>query len=324
MKTKQILESILRTKELMGINEDMKYIRQPDGISCGPTCIKMVGDFIKGEVSSISDICKSCGTDNLVGTPPERMIKGLDSLGIEYKIHSNENNPIQTLKNILDSNHVAILRTLTRGYPHWIVVVSYNGDTFDVNDPWLGQIKYTREELIDIWKNRDFYYFEIITGFKKQPKGNVTITSMTSDDQTEIFSRIGEVYRKINWKDEEIVDAILSLKPNKNSFVAKVDGELAGFYLIGPRQIPMIPGNDDYEILKDMRGAEGIALGVFPEYKNMGIGKKLIEHSRNNLDVDYIWGGQLKSLENIDDWLKRRKIYYENDNLYLTYEILKK
>ena len=27
-------------------NRLMKHIYQPDGISCGPTCIKMVGDFL--------------------------------------------------------------------------------------------------------------------------------------------------------------------------------------------------------------------------------------------------------------------------------------
>ena len=36
----------------------VKHLYQPDGISCGPTCIKMVGDFFKGEVDSIDEICK--------------------------------------------------------------------------------------------------------------------------------------------------------------------------------------------------------------------------------------------------------------------------
>ncbi len=74
----------------------VKQIRQPDGISCGPTCIKMVGDFFKGEVASIEDICKSCGTDHITGTPPERMRKGLASLDIKYVEHIDDENPYQS------------------------------------------------------------------------------------------------------------------------------------------------------------------------------------------------------------------------------------
>ena len=71
----------------------VKHMYQPDGISCGPTCINMVGDFFKGEVDSIDEICKSCGTDNITGTPPDRMRKGLDSLDIQYIEHMDEENP---------------------------------------------------------------------------------------------------------------------------------------------------------------------------------------------------------------------------------------
>ena len=63
-----------------------------------------------------------------------------------------------------------------------------------------------------------------------------------------------------------------------------------------------------------------MALGVFSEYKNSGIGKMLIEYPKT-LGVDYIWGYQLKALENINDWLKRRKIYLQTPGLYVTYQI---
>ena len=58
------------------------------------------------------------------------------------------------------------------------------------------------------------------------------------------------------------------------------------------------------------------------EYKNMGIGKKLIEYSRNYLSADYIWGMQDKRFNNLNDWLKRRKLYYTGEFFYITYEIL--
>ena len=77
----------------------------------------------------------------------------------------------------------------------------------------------------------------------------------------------------------------------------------------------------NFEDFEGAEGIEGVALGVDNQYKGLGIGKKLIEYPRNLPNVDYIWGYQLKSLKNIDDWLKRRKIYAENNYLYVTYQI---
>ena len=148
----------------------IKYIRQPDGFSCGPTCIKMVAEFIKGNVPSIPEICDLCGTDTRTGTPPEKMIKGLDSLKIQYVVHNKEIEPIQSLKNIIDRNHVALLRTITKSVPHWIVAIDYNEDVFIINDPWLGEIEYDYNSLLRIWAPRDYYYFEIITGQKNKLK----------------------------------------------------------------------------------------------------------------------------------------------------------
>jgi hypothetical protein len=41
------------------------------------------------------------------------------------------------------------------------------------------------------------------------------------------------------------------------------------------------------------------------------------------MNLIMVWGYQFKSLKNIDDWLKRRKIYYENAGVYITYQMLK-
>ena len=79
-------EQICKIKKFMYLNEDddLTHVYQPTGNSCGPTCIKMVGDFIKGNVGSIDDICIECGTDWVEGTPPNKMKIGLDKLKIKY------------------------------------------------------------------------------------------------------------------------------------------------------------------------------------------------------------------------------------------------
>ena len=100
-------EEISKIKSQMYFTEEtIPHIYQPTGNSCGPTCIKMVGDFIKGDVGKIDDICNSCGTDWVVGTPPDRMRKGLDQLHINYTEHVHEIEPYQSLRNVIDKNNV--------------------------------------------------------------------------------------------------------------------------------------------------------------------------------------------------------------------------
>jgi len=314
-----LTEQVMRIKQIMGIDENVQHVYQPTGNSCGPTCIKMVGDFILGDVGKIDDICKTCGTDWIVGTPPDKMKKGLDSIGIKYVEHINEKEPFQGIRNVIDKGNVAIVRTITQGVPHWIVIISYDDENFGVNDPWLGPLTYNEEQLNEIWKVRDFFYFEILTG-QQIHLDNVSIRKMTDDDIKIIYDKLADVFDKTGLSNEEIWGEIEGFEIDK-SIVAEVGGNLAGFYFMANHPIPK--GGEDYEKFKDLNGIEGIALGVFKEYKNKGVGKKLINYTQHLPGYDYVWGYQFKSLKNIDDWLKRRKIYFENDGFYITYQMLK-
>ena len=156
---------------------------------------------------------------------------------------------------------------------------------------------------------------------KQETIDNVEIGMMTEDDVKLIYGKLADVFDKTGMSNQEIWNEVEHFDMNK-SIVAKVDGQLAGFYFICDKQIPK--GGNGYEELKDLNGVEGIALGVLKEYKNKSVGKKLIEYPKSIPNVDYIWGYQFKSLKNIDDWLKRRKIYYENNVFYITYQLLNK
>jgi GNAT superfamily N-acetyltransferase len=72
---------------------------------------------------------------------------------------------------------------------------------------------------------------------------------------------------------------------------------------------------------KSLDGVEGVALGVDPDYKGLGVGKKLLEYSQR-LPYDYIWGQQYESLGNIEHWTKRREIAAYFPGLWLTYAFL--
>ena len=154
----------------------IKHIYQPSPITCGPSCLYMVFKFIVNRQGlgldadikySVEDIALICGTDWEVGTPPDRMEKGMDGLGIKYVEYINSPRPFELLKTIIDSGNIPILRTITKGAPHWIIVDKYDiysdGSTlFNVLDPWLGEIKYTEKDLDSIWSVRDYQFFEIL------------------------------------------------------------------------------------------------------------------------------------------------------------------
>lgn len=143
---------------------NINYHQQPTGNTCGPTCLKMVHSSIftnNKENITIEDIAELCGTDWIVGTPPDRMEKGLKGLGLNYNVYVGDEEPFERLQNSIVNKNIVILRTLTQGVPHWVIVESFIDDVYNILDPWLGRIQYTRNELNEIWVVRDYFYFEI-------------------------------------------------------------------------------------------------------------------------------------------------------------------
>lgn len=141
----------------------IKHYQQPTGNTCGPTCIYMVHKHLNDYQGSIGDIAKLCTTDWVVGTPPDKMILGLDGLDIKYIHHVEPNEPFDLLNNIISKGNITMLRTLTQGIPHWIIVNDYDGKIYNVLDPWLGEIVYNHKDLDYVWSGRNYECFEIIT-----------------------------------------------------------------------------------------------------------------------------------------------------------------
>ena len=62
-----------------------------------------------------------------------------------------------------------------------------------------------------------------------------------------------------------------------------------------------------------------MALVVKDSERGGGLGSKLKDYTRT-LGVDYVWGIQYKDLGNLEQWLKRRKLAAENDEVNITVE----
>jgi GNAT superfamily N-acetyltransferase len=67
---------------------------------------------------------------------------------------------------------------------------------------------------------------------------------------------------------------------------------------------------------------EGVALGVIPKFRNLGIGKELMKIGEKiaiEKNCDYIYGQHLVSLKNLDEWLKfGRRLIANFGGLYVT------
>ncbi len=112
---------------------------------------------------------------------------------------------------------------------------------------------------------------------------------------------------------------------NKSYVALNEQGNVIGAMLLGDNQVTdfMKKGTKDYKKYSKLKGIEGVALCVDLKYRNQRIGDKL-RRLPLTLDYDYIWGQQLKSLNNINNWIKfGRRIVYENDSLYVTLMDLK-
>jgi predicted double-glycine peptidase len=308
----------------------IKHIYQPDAISCGPTCLLMVYNSISNRNITIEDIKKIVGTDNIKGTTLDDMIIGLNHLQIKFDnpVLQNEAEAIAYLNTALINKTPVIIRTLTKGEKHWIVATEFNGLYYELKDPWLGEIKYTKQELISIWKPRDFHCLHILEQSNKEnvnqsEEKNFCIRKFQEGDKEQVMKLMIKAFAHLmlEGKIQAYTDSVTNYS---KSIVAVLANEIIGFYLFGDRQlrvgISKEKVNKIYISLEEYDikiGVEGVALVVKDKYRSLGIASKLKDYSKT-LGVDYIWGMQYKSLGNLKQWLRRRKLVAENNVMNIT------
>ncbi|HTF98018.1 MAG TPA: hypothetical protein VL995_17920 [Cellvibrio sp.] len=113
------------------------------------------------------------------------------------------------------------------------------------------------------------------------------------------------------------------------SLKAVLDEKIIGFYLLGNRKIASaiieeqaVP-HEDLSRYEPMCGIEGVALGIIPEFRKMGLTEQLKQQVKTISNIDYIYGMQYKSLSNLTFWLRTRRLVAESfteEPVYFTLE----
>jgi len=154
---------------------------------------------------------------------------------------------------------------------------------------------------------------------------NYSIVPLTNAEHAKqaISLGVSEFSPDVN-NDHAKTEKILSEYDPQLSRAVLHNGNVVGAYFLRHHNIDKYDdkySDNFHSDIKDKSGVEGIGLVIHPDHRGHGVGTKLKDYTKT-IKADYIWGYQLKSLNNIDHWLKRRKLISENPDEYVTYQKL--
>lgn len=146
---------------------DKVYYRQPDGYSCGATCIKIVSLIYNTPQFNIEDIKEICKTNPNTGTIETGIIAGLHKLNLPFQrtndlIFNIEQDAIY-LDSMLNNGFIYIMRTLLYNIKHWIVLYDkVETDYYLCLDPMAGVVSYHKDFILKAHELREFDGFTIL------------------------------------------------------------------------------------------------------------------------------------------------------------------
>jgi hypothetical protein len=126
--------------------------------------------------------------------------------------------------------------------------------------------------------------------------------------------------------DRELFGAIIMHETewSISSILIDDNEKILGVYLLGESSPAYLMDKDIwFDKYSRLEGVEGVMLAIDPTIRKQGWGSKLKDYPKT-LGADYIWGQQLKGLNNLNEWLKRRELVGETDDCYITAEIFSK
>jgi hypothetical protein len=156
-----------------------------------------------------------------------------------------------------------------------------------------------------------------------------TINKISSSDLPAVHKAFKQCFPSYAPINESLLQFLNETVNWDISFTAEQDEQIVGFYLLGERKLSEAIAAENAVLHEDLsrydllRGIEGVALGVIPEFRKTGLTEKLKQQVKTIPDVDFIYGMQYKSLGNLDYWLRSRRLIAESftaEPVYFTLE----
>ncbi len=138
---------------------------------------------------------------------------------------------------------------------------------------------------------------------------------ITKEQQLDVIKWAYEHFKELIDEDY-FVEYAYEVTNWEKSIMLMDDDKIMGLYLFGDHQLSLLVKNTEYD---NLIGIEGVLLAIDSSIRGLGWGNKLKDYPKT-LGVDYIWGQQLKTLNNLNDWLKRRIYIDETNHVYITLE----
>jgi hypothetical protein len=309
---------------------------QIDSITCGATVVAMVADYLLRENSDnnekslklpIEQISDLMGVDSKTGTTHQRMMAGLKAFGIEYERFTGDTNSVDHIVEGLKTKDFLVpLRCSMDGkgnYLHWLLATEYKDGKIKILDPGSGGIYWQPTSFVEkIIFPRDWeHYFiprkQLINDIKLENFA-LSYKDKNIDKSMDMLKLMGRGIGDIVNLTEPVVIGIINSKINKNiTKILTLNDKVIGGYVLSEADVLNVGLGVEIKELEHKKGVEGVALYVDDEYRDFGFGKMLRNLPRR-LGYDYVFGSQLKTLNNIDDWLKHRVMVAENKSGYLT------
>ncbi len=298
---------------MVGTVKDMsppviRHRSQPDGITCGPTCLTMVAEALgRGRFDlDVHNVASMCGTNPETGTTHEGVAKALSGLGVDAARTLGRDAAVGALRGAGPGDMV-LCRTLTNGMKHWVLAVPGGPDVFEVHDPWLGRRLLGLDWVLRLVAPRGHEVWAV--GGEQRPH-HVAVGPLVADGDvgTAVEEALAVCRPAFGRWSPNLRAHLGDVVQWEASRAVRVDGRVVGVYLLNEdsvldRRFP----EPEADLLRSGRTVEGVALAVLEGFRGRGYGR-LLRDEPARLGYDHVWGMAMHELRNAEAWRKHRRV----------------
>jgi len=155
-------------RRLLGGVAAIPLVRQPNGYTCGPACVRMVLSHLDVRPDlTVDRLADLMGTNPRTGTTEVEMARGMAVAGLAAVHPAPEASgggpgAAAYLRDVLKRRELVLLRTLIGGCKHWVVVHGFDDrGGFLVACPSLGARRWQEDFLLACWGARQWDHFRV-------------------------------------------------------------------------------------------------------------------------------------------------------------------